>query len=92
MTVKDAENIKLDPDVYSRCVATAKGYYRMLQRQKEIEEEIADVQIMLWQMELLYGYGCTEHEIERKIDRLKERIEAIRKPHQEASGEKIKRG
>ena len=40
MTVKDAENIKLDPDVYSRCVATAKGYYRMLQRQKEIEEEI----------------------------------------------------
>ena len=40
MTVKDAENIKLDPDVYSRCVATAKGYYRMLQRQREIEEEI----------------------------------------------------
>ena len=40
MTIKDAENIKLDPDVYSRCVATAKGYYRMLQRQKEIEEEI----------------------------------------------------
>lgn len=40
MTVKDAENIKLDPDVYSRCVATAKGYYRMLRRQKEIEEEI----------------------------------------------------
>lgn len=40
MTVKEAENIKLDPDVYSRCVATAKGYYRMLQRQKEIEEEI----------------------------------------------------
>ena len=28
------------PDVYSRCVATAKGYYRMLQRQREIEEEI----------------------------------------------------
>jgi len=40
VTVKDAENIKLDPDVYSRCVATAKGYYRMLQRQREIEEEI----------------------------------------------------
>ena len=59
---------------------------------ENIHEEIADVQIMLWQMELLYGYGCTEHEIERKIDRLKERIEAIRKPHQEASGEKIKRG
>ncbi len=40
MTTKEVENIKLDPDVYSRCVATAKGYYRMLQRQKEIEEEI----------------------------------------------------
>ena len=40
LTIKEAENIKLDPDVYSRCVATAKGYYRMLQRQKEIEEEI----------------------------------------------------
>lgn len=53
---------------------------------ENIQEEIADVQIMLWQMELLYGYGCTEYEIERKIDRLKERIEAIRKPHQEASG------
>lgn len=38
------------------------------------------------QMELLYGHGCTEHEIERKIDRLKERIEGIRKPHQEESG------
>lgn len=33
-----------------------------------------------------YGHGCTEHEIERKIDRLKERIEGIRKPHQEESG------
>lgn len=53
---------------------------------ENIQEEIADVQIMLWQMELLYGYGCTEHEIERKIDRLKKRIEAIRKPHQEESG------
>ena len=53
---------------------------------ENIQEEIADVQIMLWQMELLYGYGCTEHEIERKIDRLKERIEGIRKPHQEESG------
>lgn len=40
LTTKEVENIKLDPDVYSRCVATAKGYYRMLQRQKEIEEEI----------------------------------------------------
>lgn len=54
LTVKEAESIKLEPDVYSRCVATAKGYYRMLQRQREIEE---------------------------KIDRLKERIEAIGKPH-----------
>lgn len=53
---------------------------------ENIQEEIADVQIMLWQMEMLYGYGCAEGEIEEKIDRLKERIEAIGKPHQEASG------
>lgn len=53
---------------------------------KNIQEEIADVQIMLWQMEMLYGYGCVDGEIEEKIDRLKERIEAIGKPHQEASG------
>lgn len=54
-----------------------------------IREEIADVQIMLWQMEMLYGYGCEDGEIDRKIDRLKERIEAIGKPHQEASGREL---
>ena len=53
---------------------------------ENIQEEIADVQIMLWQMEMLYGYGCVDGEIEEKIDRLKERIEAIGKSHQEASG------
>lgn len=41
---------------------------------------------MLWQMDLFYGCGCVDSEIERKIDRLKERIEAIGKSHQEASG------
>ena len=61
---------------------TAKGMKVL----ENIQEEIADVQIMLWQMEMLYGYGCAEGEIEEKIDRLKERIETIRKPHQEASG------
>lgn len=61
---------------------TAKGMKAL----GNIQEEIADVQIMLWQMEMLYGYGCAEGEIEEKIDRLKERIEAIGKPHQEASG------
>ena len=61
---------------------TAKGMKVL----ENIQEEIADVQIMLWQMEMLYGYGCAEGEIVEKIDRLKERIETIRKPHQEASG------
>lgn len=61
---------------------TAKGMKVL----ENIQEEIADVQIMLWQMEMLYGYGCVDGEIEEKIDRLKERIEAIGKPHQEASG------
>lgn len=53
---------------------------------ENIQEEIADVQIMLWQMELLYSYGCAEGEIDRKIDRLKKRVKAVGKPHQEASG------
>lgn len=53
---------------------------------ENIQEEIADVQIMLWQMELLYGYRGTDGEIEEKIDRLKERVKAVGKPHQEASG------
>ncbi len=61
---------------------TAKGMKVL----ENIQEEIADVQIMLWQMEMLYGYGCVDGEIEEKIDRLKERIEAIGKSHQEASG------
>lgn len=52
---------------------TAKGMKVL----ENIQEEIADVQIMLWQMEILYSYGCAEGEIEEKIDRLKERIEAI---------------
>lgn len=33
-------NVKLDDDVYSRCLATAKGYYTMLRRRKKIEDEI----------------------------------------------------
>lgn len=32
--------MKLDQDTYSRCLATAKGYYRDIRRRKEIEEEI----------------------------------------------------
>ena len=32
--------MKLDQDIYSRCLATAKGYYRDIRRKKEIEREI----------------------------------------------------
>lgn len=53
---------------------------------KNIQEEIADVQIMLWQMDLMYGYGYVEDQIERKIDRLRERIKAVEKSKEEASG------
>lgn len=58
---------------------------------ENIQEEIADVQIMLWQMEMLYGYGCEDGEIERKIGRLKEQIEAVGKPYQEAGGIKYQK-
>lgn len=41
---------------------------------KNIQEEIADVQIMLWQMDLMYGHGyCVEDQIDKKINRLRER-------------------
>lgn len=54
---------------------------------KNIQEEIADVQIMLWQMDLMYGHGyCVEDQIDKKLNRLKERIRAVGKPKEEASG------
>lgn len=61
---------------------TAKGMKAL----GNIQEEIADVQIMLWQMEIFYGCDCVPCEIERKIDRLRERVKEAGKPHQEASG------
>ena len=53
---------------------------------KSIQEEIADVQIMIWQMDLMYGYGFTGDQIDKKIDRLRERIKAVGKPKEEESG------
>ena len=54
---------------------------------ENIQEEIADVQIMLWQMDLMYGYGyCVEDQIDKKINRLRERVGAAGKPKEEASG------
>lgn len=61
---------------------TAKGMKVL----ENIQEEIADVQIMLWQMELLYGCDCVPCEIERKIERLRERVKEAGKQHREASG------
>lgn len=55
---------------------------------ESIQEEIADVQIMLWQMDLLYGCDCVDSKIEQKIDRLKERIQTAEKLQEEASGHK----
>lgn len=53
---------------------------------ENIQEEIADVQIMLWQIDLMYGYGYAEDQIDKKINRLRERVEAVGKPKEEASG------
>lgn len=53
---------------------------------ENIQEEIADVQIMLWQIDLMYGCGCVEDQIEKKIDRLRERIKAVEKSKEEESG------
>lgn len=53
---------------------------------ENIQEEIADVQIMLWQIDLMYGYGYVEDQIDKKINRLKERVEADGKPKEEESG------
>lgn len=53
---------------------------------ENIQEEIADVQIMLWQIDLMYGYGYVEDQIDKKINRLRERVEAVGKPKEEASG------
>lgn len=53
---------------------------------ENIQEEIVDVQIMIWQMEIIYGYRRIPDRIERKIDRLRERVKEVGKPHQEASG------
>jgi len=51
-----------------------------------IQEEIADVQIMLWQIDLMYGYGYVEDQIDKKINRLREQIRADGKPKEEESG------
>ena len=53
---------------------------------ENIQEEIADVQIMLWQMDLMYGYGYVEDQIDKKINRLREQIRADGKPKEEESG------
>ena len=53
---------------------------------ENIQEEIADVQIMLWQIDLMYGYGCVEDQIDKKINRLRERVEAVGKLKEEESG------
>jgi NTP pyrophosphatase (non-canonical NTP hydrolase) len=53
---------------------------------ENIQEEIADVQIMLWQIDLMYGYGYVEDQIDKKLNRLKERIRADGKPKEEESG------
>lgn len=50
---------------------------------ENIQEEIADVQIMLWQIDLMYGYGCVEDQIDKKINRLKERVDAVGKLKEE---------
>lgn len=41
---------------------------------ESIQEEIADVQIMLWQMDLMYGYGLMGDQIDKKINRLRGRV------------------
>lgn len=38
--VVNIKNVRLDGDIYGRCLNTAKGYYQMLRRRREIEEEI----------------------------------------------------
>ena len=43
--------------------------------QEDIVTEIADVTIMMWQLSLMYGEQSVETEIERKIERLKGRLE-----------------
>ena len=53
---------------------------------ENIQEEIADVQIMLWEIDLMYGYGYVEDQIDKKLNRLKERIRADGKPKEEESG------
>ena len=53
---------------------------------ENIQEEIADVQIMLWQIDLMYGYGYVEDQIDKKLNRLKERIRVDGKPKEEESG------
>lgn len=49
---------------------------------QNIQEEIGDVQIMLWQMEIIYGCDNVNGEIERKIRRLQERIKRNEKSNQ----------
>lgn len=56
---------------------------------ENIQEEIADVQIMLWQIDLMYGYGYVEDQIDKKLNRLKERIKAG-KPEDIMTTEKVK--
>ena len=39
-----------------------------------IEEEIADVQIMLWQLEMVFGEDRISEHIKEKVDRIEKRI------------------
>ena len=51
-------------------------YFRYAENDKEIVEEIADVKIMIWQMEMLFNYKDKVNRImEKKIRRLKKRME-----------------
>ena len=45
-------------------------------RDHNIQEELADVRIMLFQMEVLFGYPRVELEMSMKINRLAERLKS----------------
>lgn len=41
---------------------------------QEVIEELADVQIMIWQLALFYGPGAVEKQIANKVERLAVRL------------------
>lgn len=44
------------------------------QRASQVSQEIADVQIMIWQLMLMFGEDNIETHIEQKLDRLRGRL------------------